>query len=526
MQDNNDRMMRFLEDLDVLRDRAQILQDELNSALSSKLNKNLYILSVITAIFMPLGFFSGLLGMNLRGIPGAENPLAFSIACGIALCDRPAPDIYLQAGSNGCDCAQERKRLDAQTGKTRPVFLVFLLLLLAASASMTFLVFKHADNVAIAPQQSARQQSLALQAVDEPPHASAGGEGSSGPEWQGVVGVAKQEKGGYEIAITAVDPHDGSAETDFLSGIPEAHERRHRRRYHRPFFRRRIWQAESNAGRTPFGPHADAGPATSTTFHAGIHPEDRPSLVISVLFFSGQVRKNLRLGQTVLPDAIFRMGEDKAVLLVRAFRRFVALAVGNDDASRQRMVLRPVEPCLGTSSPKCPCRAISALTTIPIASPSSGLRGRERCRSCRSRRRNGRCQTRRNADCSAPAAIFSSGRRNGCIGEPVERDIIEHIIFGDAFGHTIESAGNEFIGCGYQRSRIQEAKPTGEFSMPYRVSVVYCPFPVHRSVRCLKKKSSCSVRAFFIGIFVSRGQLGATTKLRKFQQAQRWALLV
>lgn len=85
MQDNNDRMLRYLEDLDALRDRAQILQDELNSALSGKLNKNIYILSVITAIFMPLGFFSGLLGMNLKGIPGAENEMAFAAACGIAL---------------------------------------------------------------------------------------------------------------------------------------------------------------------------------------------------------------------------------------------------------------------------------------------------------------------------------------------------------------------------------------------------------------------------------------------------------
>lgn len=84
MQDNNDRMLRYLEDLDALRDRAQILQDELNSALSGKLNKNIYILSVITAIFMPLGFFSGLLGMNLKGIPGAENDMAFATACGIA----------------------------------------------------------------------------------------------------------------------------------------------------------------------------------------------------------------------------------------------------------------------------------------------------------------------------------------------------------------------------------------------------------------------------------------------------------
>lgn len=85
MQDNNDRVLRFLEDLDAIRERSQILQDELYSALSSKLNKNLYILSVITAIFMPLTFLSGLLGMNVDGIPGAHSPTAFASVCGITL---------------------------------------------------------------------------------------------------------------------------------------------------------------------------------------------------------------------------------------------------------------------------------------------------------------------------------------------------------------------------------------------------------------------------------------------------------
>ena len=85
-QQVDDLQRIFREDLDVLRERSQILQDELTSALSSKLNKNLYILSVITALFMPLSFFSGLLGMNLEGIPGAHNPMSFTVACGIAFC--------------------------------------------------------------------------------------------------------------------------------------------------------------------------------------------------------------------------------------------------------------------------------------------------------------------------------------------------------------------------------------------------------------------------------------------------------
>jgi zinc transporter len=37
------------------------------------------VLSVIAAIFLPLGFLTGLLGINVGGIPGADNPHAFLI---------------------------------------------------------------------------------------------------------------------------------------------------------------------------------------------------------------------------------------------------------------------------------------------------------------------------------------------------------------------------------------------------------------------------------------------------------------
>ena len=77
LQESYDRVLRYAEDLDAIRERAQIVKDELANALSDRLNRNLYILSVIAAIFLPLGFLTGLLGINVGGIPGADNPLAF-----------------------------------------------------------------------------------------------------------------------------------------------------------------------------------------------------------------------------------------------------------------------------------------------------------------------------------------------------------------------------------------------------------------------------------------------------------------
>lgn len=77
LQECLDRVIRYIEDLDTIRERAQIIKDELSNALADKMNKNLYALSIIAAIFLPLGFLTGLLGINVGGIPGAENPNAF-----------------------------------------------------------------------------------------------------------------------------------------------------------------------------------------------------------------------------------------------------------------------------------------------------------------------------------------------------------------------------------------------------------------------------------------------------------------
>jgi zinc transporter len=72
-----ERTARFVEDLDSARDRAAITQEELNNRLSEQMNKAMYVLSIVAAIFLPLSLLTGLLGINVGGIPGAENKWAF-----------------------------------------------------------------------------------------------------------------------------------------------------------------------------------------------------------------------------------------------------------------------------------------------------------------------------------------------------------------------------------------------------------------------------------------------------------------
>lgn len=79
LRENADRMTRFVEDLDLVRERAVVVQEELLSRLSEKMNRTMYVLSIVSAIFLPLGFLTGLLGINVGGIPGAEYKGSFII---------------------------------------------------------------------------------------------------------------------------------------------------------------------------------------------------------------------------------------------------------------------------------------------------------------------------------------------------------------------------------------------------------------------------------------------------------------
>ena len=82
LQESLDRVIRYIEDIDTIRERAQIVKDKLTNALSDKMNKNLYLLSVIAAVFLPLGFLTGLLGINVGGVPGVDDPSAFWVFSG------------------------------------------------------------------------------------------------------------------------------------------------------------------------------------------------------------------------------------------------------------------------------------------------------------------------------------------------------------------------------------------------------------------------------------------------------------
>jgi zinc transporter len=85
LQEAQNDITRFVEDLQALRERSHSVQEEVANILTERLNRNTYVFSLIAAIFLPLSFLTGLLGINVPGIPGADDPEAFLIFCGILI---------------------------------------------------------------------------------------------------------------------------------------------------------------------------------------------------------------------------------------------------------------------------------------------------------------------------------------------------------------------------------------------------------------------------------------------------------
>ena len=71
-------------DVVAMRDRARMLQEEVVAKTAEQTNERLQWLTVMTALFLPPTLVTGFWGMNLKGMPLAENEsggLAVIILC-------------------------------------------------------------------------------------------------------------------------------------------------------------------------------------------------------------------------------------------------------------------------------------------------------------------------------------------------------------------------------------------------------------------------------------------------------------
>jgi zinc transporter len=76
-----DRFARMAEELEAVRERSALLHEQLTDLRAEEIDQRSLLISIVAFIFLPLTFITGLLGMNVQGIPYKDEPWAFWGVC-------------------------------------------------------------------------------------------------------------------------------------------------------------------------------------------------------------------------------------------------------------------------------------------------------------------------------------------------------------------------------------------------------------------------------------------------------------
>jgi zinc transporter len=85
LREITDKVLRYVEGLDMVRDRTTILHEDLTAQIAERIALTSNRLTGIAALFLPPSLVAGMLGMNLAGIPAHENELSFGIVCAVII---------------------------------------------------------------------------------------------------------------------------------------------------------------------------------------------------------------------------------------------------------------------------------------------------------------------------------------------------------------------------------------------------------------------------------------------------------
>ncbi|BBC73452.1 magnesium transporter [Altererythrobacter sp. B11] len=72
-----DRFARMAEELEAIRERSALMHEQLTDLRAELIDQRSLSIAVVAFVFLPLTFVTGLLGMNVEGIPYAHAPWAF-----------------------------------------------------------------------------------------------------------------------------------------------------------------------------------------------------------------------------------------------------------------------------------------------------------------------------------------------------------------------------------------------------------------------------------------------------------------
>jgi len=83
LRESSEEFAVVLSDMAALQERIKLLQEELAAAVNEANNRSLYVLTIVTVLALPINLIAGLLGMNVGGIPLADDADGFWIIASI-----------------------------------------------------------------------------------------------------------------------------------------------------------------------------------------------------------------------------------------------------------------------------------------------------------------------------------------------------------------------------------------------------------------------------------------------------------
>ena len=83
LRQSSEEFSAVLVDMASLQERIKLLQEEIAAVINEKSSRNLYTLTVLTVLALPINLLAGLFGMNVGGIPFADHEAGFWVVVGL-----------------------------------------------------------------------------------------------------------------------------------------------------------------------------------------------------------------------------------------------------------------------------------------------------------------------------------------------------------------------------------------------------------------------------------------------------------
>jgi len=81
----SERLDTVAQDLELVQERARLLQEEIAGRVGEATNRNLFVLSIVTTSLLPITVITGAFGMNVGGIPWGDHAGGFWWVIGVLL---------------------------------------------------------------------------------------------------------------------------------------------------------------------------------------------------------------------------------------------------------------------------------------------------------------------------------------------------------------------------------------------------------------------------------------------------------